>query len=175
MQSRALTVTQLLAALNGQVAIVERLGDLDGSITSVTDDSRSVSSGSLFVAVKGERVDGHKFVGQAIKAGAAAIVGQDSVERASLPFVQVTDSRKALGLIGSRFYGDPSAQLAMIGVTGTNGKTTTTYLCKALLEAHRSSCRVNRDRRLSDRSGNDPGVAHDSWCAGITAIAGQDE
>ena len=127
-------LTQLLAALNGQVAIVERLGDLDGSITSVTDDSRSVSSGSLFVAVKGERVDGHKYVGQAIKAGAAAIVGQDSVERASVPFVQVTDSRKALGLIGSRFYGDPSAQLAMIGVTGTNGKTTTTYLCKALLE-----------------------------------------
>ena len=134
MQPRALTVTQLLAALNGQVAIVERLGDLDGSITSVTDDSRSVSSGSLFVAVKGERVDGHTYVGQAIKAGAAAIVGQDSVERASVPFVQVTDSRKALGLIGSRFYGDPSVQLAMIGVTGTNGKTTTTYLCKALLE-----------------------------------------
>jgi UDP-N-acetylmuramoyl-L-alanyl-D-glutamate--2,6-diaminopimelate ligase len=134
MQPRALMVTQLLAALNGQVAIVERLGDLDGLITSVTDDSRSVSSGSLFVAVKGERVDGHKYVGQAIKAGAAAIVGQDSVERASVPFVQVTDSRKALGLIGSRFYGDPSAQLAMIGVTGTNGKTTTTYLCKALLE-----------------------------------------
>ena len=134
MQPRALTVTQLLAALNGQVAIVDRLGDLDGSITSVTDDSRSVSPGSLFVAVKGERVDGHKYVGQAIKAGAAAIVGQDSVERASVPFVQVTDSRKALGLIGSRFYGDPSAQLAMIGVTGTNGKTTTTYLCKALLE-----------------------------------------
>jgi UDP-N-acetylmuramoyl-L-alanyl-D-glutamate--2,6-diaminopimelate ligase len=134
MQPRALMVTQLLAALNGQVAIVERLGDVDGLITSVTDDSRSVSSGSLFVAVKGERVDGHKYVGQAIKAGAAAIVGQDSVERASVPFVQVTDSRKALGLIGSRFYGDPSAQLAMIGVTGTNGKTTTTYLCKALLE-----------------------------------------
>ena len=134
MQPRALTVAQLLAALNGQVAIVDRLGDLDGSITSVTDDSRSVSPGSLFVAVKGERVDGHKYVGQAIKAGAAAIVGQDSVERASVPFVQVTDSRKALGLIGSRFYGDPSAQLAMIGVTGTNGKTTTTYLCKALLE-----------------------------------------
>ena len=76
MQPRALTVTQLLAALNGQVAIVARLGDLDGSITSVTDDSRSDSSGSLFVAVKGERVDGHTYVGQAIKAGAAAIVGQ---------------------------------------------------------------------------------------------------
>ena len=134
MQPRSLTVTQLLAALNGQVAIVGRQGALDGSITSVTDDSRSVALGSLFVAVKGERVDGHEYVGQAIKAGAAAIVGQESVERGSVPFVQVADSRKALGLIGSRFYGDPSAQLAMIGVTGTNGKTTTTYLCKALLE-----------------------------------------
>ena len=134
MQPRSLTVGQLLAALNGQVAIVQCQGALDGSIVSVTDDSRSVATGSLFVAVKGERVDGHKYIGQAIKAGAAAIVGQDSVESGSVPFVQVADSRKALGLIGSRFYGDPSAQLAMIGVTGTNGKTTTTYLCKALLE-----------------------------------------
>jgi UDP-N-acetylmuramoyl-L-alanyl-D-glutamate--2,6-diaminopimelate ligase len=129
-----MTVMQLLAALNGQVAIVERHGALDQSVTSVTDDSRSVASGSLFVAVKGERVDGHRYVAQAIEAGAAAIVGQESVERQALPFVKVADSRKALGLIGSRFHGDPSARLTMIGVTGTNGKTTTTYLCKSLLE-----------------------------------------
>ena len=129
-----MTVTQLLAALNGQVAIVERHGALDRLVTSVTDDSRAVASGSLFIAVKGERVDGHRYVGQAIEAGAAAIVGQESVEDKSLPFVKVADSRKALGLIGGRFYGDPSARLTMIGVTGTNGKTTTTYLCKALLE-----------------------------------------
>src|SRR5688572_3209291 len=103
MQPRALTVTQLLAALNGQVAIVERLGDVDGSMISVTEVSTSVVSARLFVAVKGERVDGHTCVGKAIKAGAAAIVGQDSVERASVPFVRVTDSHKALSLIGSCF------------------------------------------------------------------------
>lgn len=129
-----MTVMQLLAALNGQVAIIERHGALDRSVTSVTDDSRAVASGCLFVAVKGERVDGHRYVAQAIQAGAGAIVGQESVDRESLPFVKVADSRKALGLIGSRFHGDPSARMTMIGVTGTNGKTTTTYLCKALLE-----------------------------------------
>ena len=75
------------------------------------------------------------FVAQAIQAGAVAIVAQESVERVSLPLVKVADSRKALGLIGSRFYGDPSRGLPVIGVTGTNGKTTTTYICKALLEA----------------------------------------
>jgi len=129
-----MTVAQLVAVLNGQVAIIEQRGALDRAVTSVTDDSRAVASGSLFVAVKGERVDGHRFVAQAIQAGAAAIVAQDSVEAGSLPLIKVADSRKALGLIGSRFYGDPSARLSMIGVTGTNGKTTTTYLCKALLE-----------------------------------------
>ncbi len=129
-----MTVAQLMAALNGQVAILEQRGALDRTVTSVTDDSRAVASGSLFVAVKGERVDGHRFVAQAAQAGAAAIVAQESVETGSLPFVKVADSRKALGFIGSRFYGDPSARLSMMGVTGTNGKTTTTYLCKALLE-----------------------------------------
>ena len=129
-----MTVAQLMAALNGQVAIVEQRGALDRTVTSVTDDSRAVASGSLFVAVKGERVDGHRFVAQAAQAGAAAIVAQEAVEAGSLPFVKVADSRKALGFIGSSFYGDPSARLSMIGVTGTNGKTTTTYLCKALLE-----------------------------------------
>jgi UDP-N-acetylmuramoyl-L-alanyl-D-glutamate--2,6-diaminopimelate ligase len=134
MESGSMTVAQLVAALNGQVAIIEQRGALDRAVSSVTDDSRAVASGSLFVAVKGERVDGHRFVAQAIQAGAAAIVAQDSVEAGSLPLVKVADSRKALGLIGSRFYGDPSGRLSMIGVTGTNGKTTTTYLCKALLE-----------------------------------------
>jgi UDP-N-acetylmuramoyl-L-alanyl-D-glutamate--2,6-diaminopimelate ligase len=89
----------------------------------------------MFIAVKGERVDGHAFVEQAITAGAVAVVAQTSVASGSLPFVLVTDSRKALGLLGSRFQGDPSNRLKMIGVTGTNGKTTTTYLCKALLES----------------------------------------
>jgi UDP-N-acetylmuramoyl-L-alanyl-D-glutamate--2,6-diaminopimelate ligase len=134
MVSDTITVTQLLAALRGQVEILEQRGDVSRPVHAITDDSRAVTGGSLFVAVKGERVDGHAFVEQAIMAGAVAVVAQASVASGSLPFVLVTDSRKALGLLGSRFQGDPSNRLKMIGVTGTNGKTTTTYLCKAVLE-----------------------------------------
>ena len=129
-----LTLMQLLAVLRGHVEILEQRGDMSCPVHAITEDSRAVTVGSLFVAVKGERVDGHRFVEQAIKAGAVAVVAQTPVASGSLPFVQVADSRKALGLLGSRFHGDPSARLTMIGVTGTNGKTTTTYLCKALLE-----------------------------------------
>ena len=134
MARNPITLTQLLAVLRGQVEILEQRGDVNLPVHAITDDSRAVTAGSLFVAVKGERVDGHRFVEQAIKAGAVAVVAQATVASGPLPFVQVADSRKALGLLGSRFYGDPSARLKMIGVTGTNGKTTTTYLCKSLLE-----------------------------------------
>ena len=129
-----ITVTKLLAGLHGQVEILQQRGDVSRPVQAITDDSRAVTAGSLFVAVKGERVDGHGFVEQAIKAGAVAVIAQAPVASGPLPFVRVADSRKALGLLGSRFYGDPSARLKMIGVTGTNGKTTTTYLCKSLLE-----------------------------------------
>jgi UDP-N-acetylmuramoyl-L-alanyl-D-glutamate--2,6-diaminopimelate ligase len=134
MARNPITLTQLLAVLRGQVEILEQRGDMSCPVHAITDDSRAVTAGSLFVAVKGERVDGHRFVEQAIKAGAVAVVAQATVASGPLPFVQVADSRKALGFLGSRFYGDPSARLKMIGVTGTNGKTTTTYLCKSLLE-----------------------------------------
>jgi UDP-N-acetylmuramoyl-L-alanyl-D-glutamate--2,6-diaminopimelate ligase len=134
MARNPITLTQLLAVLRGQVKILEQRGDMSCPVHAITDDSRAVTAGSLFVAVKGERIDGHRFVEQAIKAGAVAVVAQATVASGPLPFVQVADSRKALGFLGSRFYGDPSARLKMIGVTGTNGKTTTTYLCKSLLE-----------------------------------------
>jgi len=134
MARNPITLTQLLAALHGQVEVLQHRGDVNRPVHAITDDSRAVIAGSLFVAVKGERVDGHGFVEQAIEAGAVAVVVQDPVASGSLPLVRVVDSRKALGLLGSRFHGDPSAHLKVIGVTGTNGKTTTTYLCKALLE-----------------------------------------
>lgn len=129
-----MTVGQLVSALQGRVEIVEQRGDMNQSVAAVTDDSRAVASGSLFMAVKGEHADGHAFVTQALQAGAVAVVGQAPVETGAWPYVRVSDSRKALGYMGSRFYGDPSARLKMIGITGTNGKTTTAYLCKALLE-----------------------------------------
>ena len=94
-----------------------------------------MESGSLFVAVKGERVDGHEFLDRVVAAGAAAVVLEQRAPVGSIPSVRVRDSRAALGILGSRFYRDPSAALRMIGVTGTNGKTTTTYIVKTMLEA----------------------------------------
>ena len=129
-----MTVAQLISSLEGRVEIIEHRDGFDRDVAAVTDDSRAVVAGTLFIAVKGERVDGHAFVPQAVDSGAVAIVAQATVESGALPLIRVADSRKALGLIGSRFYGDPSSRLMMVGVTGTNGKTTTTYLCKSLLE-----------------------------------------
>ncbi|OGW66542.1 MAG: UDP-N-acetylmuramoyl-L-alanyl-D-glutamate--2,6-diaminopimelate ligase [Nitrospirae bacterium RIFCSPLOWO2_02_FULL_62_14] len=119
----------------------ERQGNLDVAVTALTDDSRAVKPGSVFVAVKGERVDGHAFVDKAVAAGAAALVlqkGQQGLNVAtapSVPVVRVEDSRRVLGVLASRFYGEPASRLCMVGVTGTNGKTTVTYLCKGVLEA----------------------------------------
>ncbi len=116
-------------------------GDPDRVITGLTEDSRKVSPGSVFVAVKGAQSDGHRFVRQAAAAGAGALVVEaghlpaGTLSGLSIPVLEVPDSRRSLGVLASRFYGDPSRRLNMIGVTGTNGKTTTTYLCKAILEA----------------------------------------
>jgi UDP-N-acetylmuramoyl-L-alanyl-D-glutamate--2,6-diaminopimelate ligase len=129
-----MTFAAMLQVLQGQVEILDRRGNHDVSVTAITDDSRSVQAGSLFVAVKGERVDGHRFIPAAMKAGMAAAVLQEPGTDLPVPFARVADSRKALGLLGSRFYGEPSSHIRMIGVTGTNGKTTTTYVCKTLLE-----------------------------------------
>ncbi|MBX3325951.1 MAG: UDP-N-acetylmuramoyl-L-alanyl-D-glutamate--2,6-diaminopimelate ligase [Nitrospira sp.] len=130
-----MTFVTMLQALEGRVPILERRGDLNVAVKGITDDSRAVSAGSLFVAVKGERVDGHQFIPTAVSGGAGSVVAQQPMKTGTVPFVRVEDSRKALGLLGSHFYGNPSSRLRMIGVTGTNGKTTTTYVCKAFLEA----------------------------------------
>ena len=130
-----MTLAELLQGLEGRVSILDQRGALNVLVTNITDDSRKVSTGSLFVAVKGEQVNGHQFIPSAMKAGMTALVAQDVVKGVVVPYVRVEDSRKALGLLGGRFYGDPSSHIRMIGITGTNGKTTTTYVCKALLEA----------------------------------------
>lgn len=125
------------AELVEPLAAAEQQGNLDVAVTAVTDDSRAVTPGSVFVAVKGERVDGHAFIGRAIAAGAAALVLQRGAAvppALTVPVVRVDDTRRILGVLASRFYGEPSSRLLMVGVTGTNGKTTVTCLCKGVLE-----------------------------------------
>lgn len=131
-----MTLAELIEPLAG--VDVERQGPLGVEVTGLTDDSRAVRPGSLFVAVKGVKTDGHRYLAQAVQAGAAALVVQDRgapPTGSTVPTIRVPDSRKALGLLAGRFHGDPSSRLTMIGVTGTNGKTTITYLCRAILEA----------------------------------------
>ncbi len=105
----------------------------DVDITAVTYDSRKVVPGTLFVAVRGFATDGHKYIGMAVEKGAAAILAEEKVE-ADIPVAVCPDTRRGLAEVGARFYGEPAKKLKMIGVTGTNGKTTTTYLIKQVLD-----------------------------------------
>jgi murE/murF fusion protein len=110
-------------------------GDGDVTIGAVRDDSRKVEKGDLFVAVKGLRSDGHAFVGTAIERGAAAIVVEHELADVKVPQVIVPSASKALGPLVGRLLGDPAKSLVLVGITGTNGKTTTTYLVESILAA----------------------------------------
>lgn len=103
-------------------------------ISSLAYDSRAVRPGALFFCVEGFQSDGHDFAAQAVSAGAAALVVERSLGL-GVPEVLVESTRAAMGPIAARFYGDPTSELRVVGVTGTNGKTTTAYLVRALLEA----------------------------------------
>lgn len=104
----------------------------DPDIRAVHYDSRSVEPGGLFVAIKGLASDGHEFVTDAIARGAAAVVVEDEITGSSVPSYRVRDSRKALALLGDTFYGHPSKAMHITGITGTNGKTSITYLLEAI-------------------------------------------
>lgn len=130
-----MTLADMLDSRVIRSEILEQRGDLTLPVTGITDDSRQVEPGVLFVAVQGERVDGHRFIPQVLQAGAAALVVQQPQPQGRVPVIRVKDSRRLLGLLGSRFYGVPSSRLRLVGVTGTNGKTTTTYLAQRVLES----------------------------------------
>ena len=113
---------------------VEIRGDASVSIESITDDSREVRPGSLFIAVKGTAMDGHDYCRQAIANGAVAILVQDQKAAPDdVPFAVYADTRLALARLAHRFYGDPTRALKLVAITGTNGKTTTAYLVEAIL------------------------------------------
>jgi UDP-N-acetylmuramoyl-L-alanyl-D-glutamate--2,6-diaminopimelate ligase len=111
----------------------------DVEITGLAYDSRRVEKGTLFFCVKGEHSDGHDHAAAAKAAGAAALVVERPL-RLGLPEIAVRDVRAAMGPTAVRFYGDPTATLKVVGVTGTNGKTTTAYLVRELCEAAGERC-----------------------------------
>ena len=133
----------------------------DVQVTGVVCDSRVAKTGDLFVAVRGERFDGATFVEDVRARGAVAVVAQD-IEPASfdLPWIQVDDARATMAVLAAMFYGDPSQELLVVGTTGTNGKTTTTYLIEAILEAAGIACgrvssvsyRVGYDEQPAERT-----------------------
>jgi UDP-N-acetylmuramoyl-L-alanyl-D-glutamate--2,6-diaminopimelate ligase len=121
---------ELLQALDEK----EFSGDEQQDITSIVSHSGSAGAGCLFVAVPGLRVDGHDFLERVYQAGTRAFVTQKPFSLPDAAIIRVPDSRRALSLLAAQFYGHPSRHTALIGITGTNGKTTTAYLIEAILQ-----------------------------------------
>jgi UDP-N-acetylmuramoyl-L-alanyl-D-glutamate--2,6-diaminopimelate ligase len=126
-------VADIQAVLSARGLLVSTRGELPVEVTGISDDSRSVQRGDLFIAVRGSNNDGHEFLNAAAQAGAAMAVVEDPT-RTHLPTLVVRDGRRAAALTAATAYGNPAASLTMLGVTGTNGKTTTTSIMRHLFD-----------------------------------------
>ena len=115
------------------IEILYATADMETEIGDISYDSRAVKSGDLFCAIVGAAADGHRFIPMAMEKGAAAVLCETPPEN-GVPYVQVGDSRLALALASRNYFADPAGSMTMVGVTGTNGKTTTTLLLKHVLE-----------------------------------------
>ena len=124
----------LLKTLLPAVSTRAIAGPLDRTVESIAYDSRRVQKNCLFVALRGEKSDGHQFIDQAIERGATVIVAEREAQQGPATWVQVADTRAALADLSAAFYDRPARRLKMAAVTGTNGKTTTTFLIKHICE-----------------------------------------
>jgi len=109
-------------------------------VKGIAFDSSKVESGFLFIAITGNHTDGHRFINDAKKNGAIAIIGEQVLESLDVPYFQVPNSRKALALLAKTFYSNSTNKKIIIGITGTNGKTTTSYMLKHILESQGLPC-----------------------------------
>ncbi len=138
-----------LSKLIVSVDVKNTIGNLDLDITNIHSDSRKIKEGGLFVAINGFSKNGVEFIPSAIQNGAKAIIVEPDVDIHSLkisseiPIISVENTRKALAQTACEFYNHPSQKLKLIGVTGTKGKTTTTFMIKSILEAHGFKVRIN--------------------------------
>lgn len=125
----------LLKAIVEQVDLSILQGDLNKHISSLSYDSRHVKSDGLFVAISGFYVDGHDYINSAIKHGAVAIIVEKDIKvDENITILKVSNSRDALAKLSANFFSNPSASLDLIGITGTNGKTSITYFLKSIFE-----------------------------------------
>lgn len=129
-------LSQLLAA----TTVSHHLADPGLIVESLAYDSRQVKPGALFFALRGVKDDGSRFIAQAVEMGAIAAVSDAATAACALPLIQVPDARAAMADMAAAFYGRPAASLKVMGVTGTNGKTTTAFLVKHLLDADHRRC-----------------------------------
>src|SRR5512135_571062 len=116
------------------VEIREVIGETLKEIEGIAYHSKHVRKGFLFAAIRGLESDGHRFIEEAIERGADTVVLEEERDIPNRTMVFVSNSRRALAKISSNFYGDPSSRVKLIGITGTNGKTTTTYLLESIFK-----------------------------------------
>src|SRR4029434_6395968 len=116
--------------------VEEAEGNLDQEVTGLTYDSRQVRAGEIFFAIPGEKLDGHEFIPPALERGAAGVVvAHKAIWPQGTTWIRTKDVRRTMGLWGAHFYGRPSRRMKLVGVTGTNGKTTVAYLVESILSA----------------------------------------
>jgi UDP-N-acetylmuramoyl-L-alanyl-D-glutamate--2,6-diaminopimelate ligase len=155
-----------IQAVIKDINIIQVSGVLSGEVSAICYDSRNCEKDSLFVAVSGLKLDGHSYIEEAVDRGAKFVVHEKNYSPPpGVTSIRVLNSRAILGVLGKNFYNDPSSRLCLIGVTGTNGKTTVTYLLEAMLKAAGFSVGVlgTVNYRFNDREMPAPHTTPESY------------